>query len=110
MSPIAVPSLAWLLTISSLWVTAMPFNTEQGDVAEPREISRAVACSRDAIDRCRDSGTGLDWPTCFASVCAPAIEPGSFKREEELCTEQNLVQCAIVEWREAETCFQELCL
>ena len=119
MRPVVGPRLVWLLAISSLLATAMPFSTTEpgGDVdvdvdagGPPRDVSRAVACSRDAIDRCRDN-TGLDFPACFASTCAPAVEAGTRpKREEDLCTEYNLVQCAIVEWRQAETCFQELCL
>ena len=109
MKSTAMPNLAWLLTFSSLLATAMPFNTEGGGIAGTAQSLGANVCERDSIANCMRSA-GLDVPTCFASACAPAIDPRTLKRQEDTCTEENLVQCAITEWREAETCFREFFL
>ena len=109
MKSIAMPSLAWLLTFSSLLATAMPFNTEGGSIAGTAQPLESTVCERDSIASCMRNA-GLDVPTCFASACAPAADLRTLKRQEDTCTEENLVKCAIEEWREAETCFREFCL
>ncbi len=107
MGPTALSNMIWLLSIGSLLVTAASLQTDRGVVRVP-ESPRNTSCEEEAVASCV-SRTGLDGPTCFAMVCAPEIDLKVLKRQDT-CTEENLVQCAVVEWRQAEICFQELCL
>ena len=107
MGPNAISVLIWLFSISGLLTTAASLTVNRGAVGVP-EHPRNVPCQEDAVANCVNS-TGLDGPTCFAKVCAPGIDLKVLKRQDT-CTEENLIQCAVVEWRQAEGCFQELCL
>ncbi|KAI1251251.1 hypothetical protein MGN70_008315 [Eutypa lata] len=106
MGSIIISNLILLLSIGSLFVTAIPLETAR-DI-KVSTSSRSTICQEDAISNCV-SDTGLDGPSCFAKVCALEVDLKVMKRQDT-CTEENLVQCAVTEWREAEVCFQELCL
>lgn len=74
--------------------------------AVPRDVSSS--CNKEAIDSCVAS-TAQTGSTCFVQLCAGAAADGVAKRQSD-CTEENLFQCAILDWNEAQACFQQLCL
>ncbi|KAH8157254.1 hypothetical protein CIB48_g10991 [Xylaria polymorpha] len=69
---------------------------------------RDLGCNRDAINACVTS-TGQDSSACFGHLCAGRPIERAVKRQDD-CTEENLLQCAILDWNEAQACFQSLCL
>ncbi|KAI0967344.1 hypothetical protein F4678DRAFT_249684 [Xylaria arbuscula] len=68
---------------------------------------RDLGCTKDAIDAC--TTTGQDSSACFGYLCAGRSLETIAKRQDD-CTEDNLLQCAILDWNEAQACFQEFCL
>ncbi|KAI1350983.1 hypothetical protein F5Y01DRAFT_135325 [Xylaria sp. FL0043] len=70
---------------------------------------RDTSCNKEAIDACVTS-TGQDSSTCFGHLCAGRSLEIVTKRQGDDCTEDNLLQCAILDWQEAQACFQQLCL
>ncbi|KAJ8129422.1 hypothetical protein O1611_g4209 [Lasiodiplodia mahajangana] len=69
---------------------------------------RDLGCNKDAITTCVTS-TGEDGSVCFGHLCAGRPLERMVKRQDQ-CTEENLLQCAILDWNEAQVCFQQLCL
>ncbi|GAW19849.1 hypothetical protein EKO27_g749 [Xylaria grammica] len=70
---------------------------------------RGLDCSKAAIDACVTS-TGQESSACFGHLCADRPIETVAKRQVDNCTEENLLQCAILDWNEAQACFQQLCL
>ena len=108
MGAITMTKLILLLTTGAISVAAMPFNVD-GDMAGTPVSSRNAACREDAITSCT-SRASLDGPSCFALVCLPEADLKAVKRQDDRCNEENLVQCAVTEWRDPGVCFRELCL
>ncbi|KAI1481221.1 hypothetical protein F4774DRAFT_62012 [Daldinia eschscholtzii] len=103
------PSITTFLAACASLVTALPVDTESRTISTPRSTI-SNNCSMDKIRECVDD-TGLESTICFKQVCAGVQgTPRKTKRQEDQCTEENLLQCAVMEWREAEVCFQEFCL
>lgn len=73
-------------------------------------VPRHVSCNKEAIDSCV-AATGQTGSACFGHLCAgrSIAADGVAKRQGD-CTEENLFQCAILDWNEAQACFQQLCL
>ncbi|KAI8624847.1 hypothetical protein F5Y19DRAFT_284343 [Xylariaceae sp. FL1651] len=78
-----------------------------GDFARVAARSE-TSCNKDAIDTCVAS-TGQTSTTCFGHLCAGRPLEKITKRQDD-CTEDNLLQCAIMDWNEAQACFQQFCL
>ncbi|TGJ84263.1 hypothetical protein E0Z10_g4496 [Xylaria hypoxylon] len=72
-------------------------------------VLRDLGCSQDAINACITS-TGQESSACFGHLCAGRPIETAAKRQVDECTEENLLQCAILDWNEAQACFQQLCL
>ncbi|GAP85788.1 hypothetical protein SAMD00023353_1400780 [Rosellinia necatrix] len=81
---------------------------EDGGFAKTTPVIRDAGCNKDAIDACVAS-TGQTNSACFGHLCADKPINAVAKRQSE-CTEENLLQCAILDWNEAQACFQQLCL
>ncbi|KAI1128857.1 hypothetical protein F5Y10DRAFT_264744 [Nemania abortiva] len=81
---------------------------EDGSTAKAAVMLRDLGCNKDAITTCVTS-TGEDGSACFGHLCAGRPLERMVKRQDE-CTEDNLLQCAILDWNQAQVCFQELCL
>ncbi|KAI0431135.1 hypothetical protein F5Y09DRAFT_305677 [Xylaria sp. FL1042] len=80
------------------------------DVSPAKPIMlRDTGCNKDTIDACVTS-TGQDSSACFGHLCAGRPLETVTKRQGDDCTEDNLLQCAILDWNEAQACFQQLCL
>ncbi|KAI1293886.1 hypothetical protein F5Y03DRAFT_399844 [Xylaria venustula] len=78
------------------------------DISSAKPIKlRELGCNKDAIDTC--TTTGQDSSACFGYLCAGRALETIAKRQDS-CTEDNLLQCAILDWNEAQACFQEFCL
>ncbi|KAI1463942.1 uncharacterized protein F4812DRAFT_445038 [Daldinia caldariorum] len=106
---LAVPTIATFLAACASLGSALPVEAEANKISTPRS-STSNNCSMDKIRECVDD-TGLESTICFKQVCAGVQgTPRKTKRQEDQCTEENLLQCAVMEWREAEVCFQEFCL
>ncbi|KAL7623145.1 hypothetical protein AAE478_006826 [Parahypoxylon ruwenzoriense] len=107
-----LPNVAVVLTVCASLIAALPLETE-GNTISVAKNTRSNACSLQKIAECV-ADTGLESTICFAQVCAGTegtkLTTRTVKRDEDQCTEENLLQCAVMEWREAEICFQELCL
>ncbi|KAI1428661.1 hypothetical protein F5Y12DRAFT_681669 [Xylaria sp. FL1777] len=81
---------------------------EDGSSVNP-VVLRDLSCNKNAIDACV-TATGQDSSACFGYLCAGRPIETVVKREGDQCTEDNLLQCAILDWQEAQACFQEFCL
>ncbi|KAI0908155.1 hypothetical protein F4824DRAFT_495449 [Ustulina deusta] len=81
---------------------------EDGTSVKPVML-RDLGCNQDAIQTCVTS-TGQDSLTCFGHLCAGRPIEAVAKRQGDDCTEENLLQCAILDWNEAQACFQQFCL
>ncbi|KAI1400030.1 hypothetical protein F4819DRAFT_487924 [Hypoxylon fuscum] len=109
-----LPNVTVVLTICASLIAALPLEAEAIKTSSTKNIRRSD-CSMQKIRECVND-TGLESTLCLAQVCAsaegetPTPTPRNTKRQDDQCTEENLVQCAIMEWREAEICFQEFCL
>ncbi|KAF3058527.1 hypothetical protein GL218_05925 [Daldinia childiae] len=105
----ALPNIATILAVSASLVVALPLEAEANTINTTRSTT-SNDCSMDKIRECV-ADTGLESTICFKQVCAGVQgTPRKTKRQEDQCTEENLLQCAVMEWREAEVCFQEFCL
>lgn len=99
--------------------------------------SSIQSCDQESISACV-AATRLDGPGCFAKVCTSIQDPELRRRqatddgEEESadeddsdnegfkvestsdtpssCTQDNLMDCAISQWKNPDVCFQQLCL
>ncbi|KAI0842590.1 hypothetical protein F5Y06DRAFT_258024 [Hypoxylon sp. FL0890] len=105
----ALPNVTMVLAMCASLVAALPLETEVNMISTMKSI-RSSGCSLSSIQECVED-TGLESTLCFQKVCAGVQgTPKRVKRQDDQCTEENLLQCAVQEWREAEVCFQELCL
>ncbi|KAI0528167.1 hypothetical protein F5B22DRAFT_24468 [Xylaria bambusicola] len=77
---------------------------EDANALKPRVFN----CNKEAINACVAS-TGQQSEDCFGHLCAGRPLKKVVKRQDQ-CTEENLLQCAILDWNEAQACFQDLCL
>ncbi|KAI0012222.1 hypothetical protein F4779DRAFT_614671 [Xylariaceae sp. FL0662B] len=102
-----VQTLALTLALGISLVAAIPFEAD----GSTTNNTGSEDCTSKAINNCV-ALTGLGSAACFAQVCAGIREADlkMAKRQEDSCTEENLLQCAVGEWRDAEVCFQEFCL
>ncbi|KAI0205845.1 hypothetical protein F4808DRAFT_455347 [Astrocystis sublimbata] len=68
---------------------------------------RDNSCSKTAIDACA-ALSGHDNTACFGRLCMgrPLITK---RQDEDQCTEDNLLRCSILDWNEAQACFQSIC-
>ncbi|CAJ2503024.1 Uu.00g104180.m01.CDS01 [Anthostomella pinea] len=99
---------ALALAIGASLVAALPGAARNGTTLVAP--SSAADCSKESIANCVAS-TGSNSTTCFGHLCAGRELKKMRKRQDDLeCTEENLLECAVMEWREAEVCFEELCL
>ncbi|OTA84697.1 hypothetical protein M434DRAFT_36352 [Hypoxylon sp. CO27-5] len=106
---LALPNVTMVLAMCASLVAALPLDVEGNTIGVAKSI-RSSDCSLSKIQECVDD-TGLESTLCFKQVCAGTQgTPKMVKRQDDQCTEENLLQCAVQEWREAEVCFQELCL
>lgn len=93
-----------VLALGASLATAAPVDT-----TTPSSV-RSTECSADAISQCA-AATGLDNTTCFAQLCTTLTPPELRRRADNpKCTEQNLLDCAVTQWRNPDICFQEFCL
>ncbi|KAI0471244.1 hypothetical protein F4859DRAFT_484918 [Xylaria cf. heliscus] len=97
---------ALALTISTSPAIALVIGEDETHVNAGLML-RDLGCNRDAINTCVTS-TRQDSSTCFGALCAGRAIEKAVKREDQ-CTEENLLQCAILDWNEAQACFQSLC-
>ncbi|KAI0877482.1 hypothetical protein GGS24DRAFT_120610 [Hypoxylon argillaceum] len=81
---------------------------ENGSPVKPAVMLRDLSCSKEAIASCTTT-TGQDGSACFGHLCAGRPLEMMVKRQDD-CTEDNLLQCAILDWNQAQVCFQQLCL
>ncbi|KAI0406483.1 hypothetical protein F4802DRAFT_100064 [Xylaria palmicola] len=98
---------AMAVAMSTSPARALAIGTERS-APEPALILRDPGCHKEAVDTCVTS-TGQGFSTCFIQLCAGRPTERAAKRQDN-CTEDNLLECAILEWNEAQTCFQQLCL
>ena len=70
---------------------------------------RDLGCNKESINACVAS-TGQDSSACFGNLCAGRPPETAVTKRQDDCTEDNLLQCAILDWNEAQACFQDLCL
>ncbi|KAI1380640.1 hypothetical protein F4677DRAFT_404149 [Hypoxylon crocopeplum] len=105
-----LPNDVLALVMCASLATALPLEVDSSTSSAVKEI-RSSECSLNKIQECV-ADTGLESTLCFKQVCVgiEGAKPRMTKRQEDQCTEENLFQCAVMEWREAEVCFQELCL
>ncbi|KAI0146937.1 hypothetical protein GGR57DRAFT_478071 [Xylariaceae sp. FL1272] len=83
---------------------ANPLPLEDANV----NVARAALCNINVINQCV-AATGETSVNCFGHFCAgKELETTKTKRQDQ-CTEENLNACAIMDWIEAQICFQELC-
>ncbi|XXH03799.1 hypothetical protein Hte_010205 [Hypoxylon texense] len=103
-------NIAMVVALCASLAAALPVEIDANAVYTTKGI-RSSGCSMENIRECIDD-TGLESTLCFAKVCGTDETPTArmTKRQDDQCTEENLLQCAVMEWREAEICFQELCL
>ncbi|KAI0108120.1 hypothetical protein F4814DRAFT_426864 [Daldinia grandis] len=105
----ALLNVATVLIVSASLVAALPLEAKANTINITRSTT-SNDCSMDKIRECV-ADTGLESTICFKQVCAGVQgTPRKTKRQDDQCTEENLFQCAVMEWREAEVCFQEFCL
>ncbi|KAI1773446.1 hypothetical protein F4818DRAFT_110066 [Hypoxylon cercidicola] len=107
----AFSNIATVLALCASLVAALPVEAEGNTIYTTKGI-RSSGCSMGTIRDCIDD-TGLESTLCFAKVCGGTEGTPTArrtKRQDDQCTEENLLQCTVMEWREAEICFQELCL
>ncbi|KAI1081046.1 hypothetical protein F5B20DRAFT_69843 [Whalleya microplaca] len=102
-----VQHLVLTLVMGISLIAAMPFEAD----GSTTNATRSKDCTSAAIANCVLE-TGLESGACFAKMCAGIQEADlkKTKRQDDQCTEENLLQCAVGEWRDAEICFQEYCL
>ena len=81
---------------------------ESRSLVKSAVMLRDLGCNKDAIDACV-TATGEDGSACFGHLCAGRPLERMVKRQDD-CTEDNLLQCAILDWNQAQVCFQQLCL
>ncbi|KAI1462681.1 hypothetical protein F4805DRAFT_452506 [Annulohypoxylon moriforme] len=108
----AFPNVAMILVMCASIITAMPAALPvdvEGHTIRAMKSLRSSGCSMAKIRDCVND-TGLESTLCFAQVCSGAQKKMRVVKRQDQCTEENLLQCAVMEWREAEVCFQELCL
>ncbi|KAJ8110004.1 hypothetical protein ONZ43_g5989 [Nemania bipapillata] len=98
---------AMAVAMSASRATALAIG-ENGNSVKPAVMLRDLGCNKDAIATCTAS-TGQDGSACFGHLCAGRPLEMMVKRQDE-CTEDNLLQCAILDWNQAQVCFQQLCL
>ncbi|KAI1737031.1 hypothetical protein F4680DRAFT_430025 [Xylaria scruposa] len=98
---------AMAVAISTSPATALVIGEDESHIKAALTL-RDIGCNRDAINACVTS-TGQDSSTCFGHLCAGRPIERAVKRQDD-CTEDNLLQCAILDWNEAQACFQSLCL
>ncbi|KAK6834039.1 hypothetical protein PG990_001135 [Apiospora arundinis] len=110
------PTLAvFALALSA--VAAMPTNTTTSPV--PMSSAQADPHNKCSPNRVKSTVYGCAAHTemtpvqCFAKVCANMDIPphtGNTKRAVNIqCTDYNLFQCTIVEWRDAGDCIRTFC-
>ncbi|KAI0892134.1 hypothetical protein F4806DRAFT_245802 [Annulohypoxylon nitens] len=108
----AFPNVAMVLIMCASLVAAMPaslpFDVEGHTIRTIKSL-RSSGCTMQQIRDCVND-TGLESTLCFAQVCSGSQKKARVIKRQDQCTEENLLQCAVMEWREAEVCFQELCL
>ncbi|KAH9900229.1 hypothetical protein F4778DRAFT_782337 [Xylariomycetidae sp. FL2044] len=91
-------------------------------VAIPHDFNRKTSsagsgvisgCSQQTITACasgsNETATAASEIQCFRELCFDQAATRNPKRQLQ-CTEENLNQCAIMEWRDAEDCFRQFCL
>lgn len=88
----AIVELAVVLVVGLANVDAAPLETTT-------LMLRATSCNKAAIDDCASS-TGQDSSECFRTLCVNTLQQ-SVKRQDQ-CTEDNLLQCAVQDWEQAE--------
>ncbi|KAI1366159.1 hypothetical protein F5Y08DRAFT_144563 [Xylaria arbuscula] len=102
---------SFVQTAFALAVTASPATAlaigEDASAHKPVML-RDLGCNKESINACVAS-TGQDSSACFGSLCAGRPLETVTKRQDD-CTEDNLLQCAILDWNQAQACFQDLCL
>ncbi|KAI1203394.1 hypothetical protein F5X97DRAFT_284411 [Nemania serpens] len=81
---------------------------DNGSPTKSAIMIRDLGCNKDAIDACVRS-TGQDRSVCFGHLCAGKPIENMAKRQDD-CTEEKLLQCTVLDWNEAQVCFQQLCL
>ncbi|KAI1142546.1 hypothetical protein F5Y05DRAFT_409695 [Hypoxylon sp. FL0543] len=98
---LALPNVTVALAMCASLVAALPLETEGNTISTMKSI-RSSDCSLSKIQECVDD-TGLESSLCFKQVCAGTQVPSKrVKRQDDQCTEENLLQCAVQEWKEAE--------
>jgi hypothetical protein len=110
MKSFAMPNLVAILALSLSLVAAVPLEVDGSTSKITSETTTDVACSRSAVDNCVAT-LGLDATACFAQVCAHIVVP-ELKRatQPSTCTEDALEDCALVQYKNPDICFEELCL
>ncbi|KAI2470953.1 hypothetical protein F4781DRAFT_388991 [Annulohypoxylon bovei var. microspora] len=104
----ALPNVAMILVMCASLIAALPVDAEGHPIRGIKSL-RSSGCSMSKIRDCVND-TGLESSLCFAQVCSGTQKKMRVIKRQDQCTEENLLQCAVMEWREAEVCFQELCL
>ncbi|KAI1270767.1 hypothetical protein F5Y18DRAFT_21487 [Xylariaceae sp. FL1019] len=97
--------LEFALALAVGTTNANPVALENPNINE----ARATLCNMDAINQCV-AATGETSVNCFGHFCAGKELVTTKTKRQDGCTEENLNACAIMDWIEAQICFQEFCL
>ncbi|KAI0124079.1 hypothetical protein BJ170DRAFT_598404 [Xylariales sp. AK1849] len=110
MKSVALSHLFVILAMSMTITAAVPLDIT-GDNTMVSSKNAINNCSKDAITKCV-AESGLDTPACFARICTSGTGANELRRRQDdsQCTEDNLLDCAVTQWKNPDICFQEFCL